>query len=316
MRILFIYLFVAVSSVMEAQQVIVGRITNASNGQPVNGVNIFIANTTVATVSDASGRYRIKTSGTGSFEIVVVHIGFQSFEFEVRNREKVYFYKSSGDILIAICDEPIEIVNHEMGYHIQYVLHSFEHNYLTKESTIYGMPFFEELIPQNAIQKRRWEKRRKDLSKVSITLFIRSLYRDLINVDGFLLAKPILRDSSNLILGLPFDGLINVPSTDILQSVQDQIQVNIDSPLYLICYSKPITSRIIRNSFSVLLSPTNKEPVLRLPSQQFTIYSDGTYSGVMSVDEIRSRLTGLSSVLPNEYYESSSLAPQLLETKR
>jgi hypothetical protein len=352
MRIFFTSLFLAVSMIIEAQQVIVGRITDASGGQPLTGANIFIANTTIGTTSDLSGYYRITVSGTGSFEIVVSYMGYQSFihkvdvpqpfhqidvaldlkitelsevtitapktysqkdvdlfwiillgekqskkGLEALNPEKVHFYLNSDQVLKVSCDEPIEIVNHEMGYHIQYVLQSFQYDYMVKETLFFGMPFFKELIPESDSQKRRWENKRKEVSEVSITRFIHALYRDKIHEEGFLLVKS---ESENF---LNTDDLKVVSSNSIKKTVQDQVYVNIDSTILLGCFSKPVTRSTIWNRVALFRDNRSVFPMLSLMPQQFTIYSDGTYSGILRINEIRGRLTGLSSILPNEYYE-------------
>ena len=76
---------------------------------------------------------------------------------EVFRPEKIYYHLNSDNVLTVSCREPIEIVNHEMGYRIRYILESFQHDYRSNNTLLYGMPFFEELIPRNNRQKNRWE---------------------------------------------------------------------------------------------------------------------------------------------------------------
>ena len=226
-----------------AQQVVTGRITDATDGTPVPGASVFIANTTIGVASDASGRYSLTVPGRGSFEIVVSHVGYQSVfhkidtpkdvhqydvaleiaaieeivikaaktyknndvtlfwqkilgekpsrnGMQVLNAEKVYFYlNSENNVLRAWCQEPIEVINHQTGYRIRYVLQSFEHNYQTNETTFYGMPHFEELVPQNNRQKNNWEKKRREVYAVSLHHFMRALFRGQLHpdFDGFFL---------------------------------------------------------------------------------------------------------------------------------
>ena len=376
MRFLGLVCFLVVSVSIQSQQVITGRITAASDGQPVVGAHIYIANTTVGTVSDISGDYRLTVPGTGSIEIIVSCVGYGSFShkidtpnpfhqldvsleiielpevsvtsqktyrqsdvdlfwntilgvkptrrgLQVLNPEKVYFHLSSDKVLKAFCSEPVEIVNHEMGYHIRYVLQFFEHDYKTGESLYYGMPVFEELTPLNNSQKRRWDRRRQEVYAVSITRFMRALYRQNIHEAGFLLVKldmvttttkthenryghlvPVEIDSTKQVA-------VPVPLTDILQ----KDQVLIDSPLYLGCFSKPVTEEMIENSYSTMFErleriivgqhvkfqPRDPFPIALLPPQQFTIYPDGTYSGILRLGMIENQILGLSATTPLEY---------------
>ena len=78
MTIFRIVFFCMVSPILMAQQVVTGRITDFSDGTPIPGASIYIANTTVGTTSGESGNYSLTVPGRGSFEIVVSHVGYQS----------------------------------------------------------------------------------------------------------------------------------------------------------------------------------------------------------------------------------------------
>ena len=343
------------ASALIAQQVVTGRITDASDGKPMPNASIYIANTTVGTFSDESGNYTITLPGEGSYEIIVYHIGYKTFFYkidlpktfhkidvvlgridveiqevvvtprksyskndvdlfwymllrvkpskkglEVLNPEKVYFYFDNDSVLNVSCDEPVEIINHEMGYHIRYMLQSFKHDYRINNTVFSGRHFFEELIPQNSRQKNNWEKKRQEVYAVSLTHFIRALYRDKIHEEGFLLTKR--------------DYILNrntfFPLSDILQKEQDQVQVNIESPVYLACFSKPVTYKMIEKSDRTMFGSIEQDrllginkgfPVIMLFPQQFSIYPDGTYTETLIIQELRNHISGLSAMLPVEY---------------
>ena len=230
------------SQAIEAQQVVSGRITDATDGTPVPGVHVFIANTSIGTTSDESGNYSFTVPGMGSFEIVVSHVSYQAVSYKIdmpqpshrhdvalaeneldeiivnakktyRNRdvdlfwrtilkekpsrngmqvvnpEKVYFYLNSDNVLKAFAYDPIEIINHQMGYRILYVLQSFEYDYRNNEFTYYGKPYFEELTPRNSRERDRWEKKRREVYDVSMIRFMRALYNEQIREEGFLLVN-------------------------------------------------------------------------------------------------------------------------------
>ena len=328
-----------------AQQVVTGRIIDATDGEPIPYASIFIANTTVGIVSDESGNYSVTVPGTGSFEIGVSHVGYQpvfhkveipkSFHqihfvleireipevvitapnnyresdvrlfwrmllgerptkngMEVLNPEKIYLYRNSDNVLHVSCNEPIEIVNHEMGYRIWYMLKNFQYNYRQDYATFSGVPVFEELTPQNNRQKVGWERKRREVYAVSVTRFMRALYRKELYENGFLLVeKDAARQTKT-----PF------PLNDILQANQVYMDVNIETPLFLGCLSMPITGEMIRNTWDTLFDNRAKFPITVLLPQQITVFSDGTYTGILETQEYRNSLFGrLCAILPAEY---------------
>ena len=341
----FIFCFLTVSFVSKAQQVVSGRITDAANGKPLPYTTVYIANTTIGAFSDDSGSYTITIPGQGSYEIMIVYVGyhpvfhkidepkpFHHIDFalktneiemkeviitsasskhtqrdidlfwrvllgqkpsekglEVLNPEKVYFYLNSDSVLTITCKEPIGILNHEMGYNIRYVLKIFKYDYRIDDIIFNGQPNFEELIPKNNFQKNRWEKKRRDVYAVSITHFIRALYRDKTHEEGFLLVKwGSNRDTDS-------------SSVDILHIDQNRVLLNIDSTLYLACFSKPVTDKMIKNVDKTMFGYYENFPVMMIYPQQLFIYPDGTYSGMLTIREVRNRVSGLSAMLPIEY---------------
>jgi len=63
---------------LSAQRIIIGRITDADDGSPIPGVNVFIANTTVGTATDAEGNYQLQIPGEGIYRLTVSHVAYQS----------------------------------------------------------------------------------------------------------------------------------------------------------------------------------------------------------------------------------------------
>ena len=350
---LLIGLFLTISPVLVAQQIVTGHITDADDGTPVPGASIFIANTTVGTTSGESGNYSLTVPGRGSFEIVVSHVGYQSVfhkietpqdahqyhvalktneieeitikapknyrqrdvnlfwrmilgekpskrGMEVLHPEKVYFYVNSDKVLKVMCKEPIEIINHQTGYRIRYMLQDFEHDYRTYETRFTGTPFFEELTPLNAFQKGRWEMKRQEVYAVSINRFLRALNREQIHEEGFVIINR--------------NGISNrvtpVPLKDILQVEQDVALLNIKDNLLLLCYSEPVTDRMIRNIMWENISKRNviHPIVVELFPQQIIVYSDGTYRGFLDIGEHNKYMGGLSSKVPVEYPETAEYA--------
>ena len=326
-----------------AQQVVKGRITDATDGTPIPYASILIGNTTRGTISDEMGNYAITFSGSGSFEIVVFHVGFKSNihkintpksdhqhdvaleinelpevvvtarsnykqkdvnlfwskllgekpsknGMEVLNPYNVHYHMNSKRVLTAFCNEPIEIINHHMGYRIKFVLNNFQHNYEINETFIEGMPYYEELIPQDNRQRIRWEKKRREVYNVSLTHFFRALYSEQIHAEGYYLTIKDYIENGQA-----------VPLASILQPNQDMMQVNISVPLILMCYSIPVTAQIIKGSYGDLIQNKKYPIAMELLPQQTIIYPDGTYSGNLRIKELRGYIFGLSSMLPVEY---------------
>jgi len=340
---IFIFFYVFFCLNLHGQQSVTGRITDKSDGTSIPNVSVFIANTTIGTTSDNAGKYSINVPIKGSFEIVISHVGYKSVFYkidipspthiidiemetyelqevtvtasgnytkkdvdffwrillgekpskrslEILNPEKIYLFKSSYNILKVWGKEPIEIINHKMGYRIKYVLESFEHDYNNNITLFTGNTLFEELIPENSNRNSLWEKKRKEVYSVSMLRFFRALYKEQINEEGF-----VLTSMSGQIVNLE----------NILQREEDKIIVNIKNPLYLMCYSKPVTARMLEKIY-YFNSGTNAKKIAVLFPQQLTIYSDGTYSGILDIQEQVGSIFGLAAMVPVENKDFSS----------
>ena len=56
--------------------IVTGRVLNARTSEPVENVNIFLANTTIGTSSDKNGRFTISHIPVGSYDLVFSSVGF------------------------------------------------------------------------------------------------------------------------------------------------------------------------------------------------------------------------------------------------
>lgn len=81
---------------ISAQQIIKGRITDASSGDPLAGVNIQIKDTNYGAVSDLDGYYELSLPGSGgqffsrkspSPVLIVTYTGFQTLEIEAGEKQ-------------------------------------------------------------------------------------------------------------------------------------------------------------------------------------------------------------------------------------
>ena len=160
------------------------------------------------------------------------------------NSEAPYFYyNSKTEKLTVTCRTPLHIINHEMGYHIQYELNVFSHDYKTNISSWKAQCLFSELEPENDTQKRMWEEKRKQVYQVSIVHFIKTLYHNhSLWENGFLLIYPKYKPDY---LISPDDYLSIDPVTQAKTFFipEDVLDPNdpYDVPIMLICFGQPIT---------------------------------------------------------------------------
>jgi len=97
-----------------------------------------------------------------------------------------FYYNPETNILRVTCHTPLQIVNDETGYNIQYVLYSFTQDYNTNIVSWEGQCMFEEIETKNKRQALLWERKRENVYNISVTKFIRSLYNGTLLENGFL----------------------------------------------------------------------------------------------------------------------------------
>ncbi|HWI92114.1 MAG TPA: carboxypeptidase-like regulatory domain-containing protein [Flavisolibacter sp.] len=126
----------------------------------------------------------------------------------IKNTRAIHFQvsKETGDVS-ATADVPLIIENKALGYTIIYKLESFHCNFKTLLINYTGYALFQPMSG-NTAQLREWEKRRRMIYYGSIMHFMRSIYRNEIEEEGFeirslkkvfsLTAKPTLFDSAAL----------------------------------------------------------------------------------------------------------------------
>lgn len=102
----------------------------------------------------------------------------------IRNTEVIKFRKKGDSILIADAMEPLEIVNNALGYRIRYDLVDFIFELKTSRLYFQGYPFFEELEGSES-KKKTWTRRRQDAYEGSMMHFMRAVFRNRIEEEGF-----------------------------------------------------------------------------------------------------------------------------------
>lgn len=104
---------------------------------------------------------------------------------KIKNTRAIHFQVSNetGDVS-ATADEPLIIENKALGYTIIYKLESFHCNFKTLVISYTGYALFQPMNG-NTTQQREWEKRRRMIYYGSIMHFMRSVYRNEIEKEGF-----------------------------------------------------------------------------------------------------------------------------------
>src|SRR5690606_18991190 len=87
--ILVIALFFFGITAFAQQQTVTGKITDATTGEALPGVNIVIMGTTTGTVSDVDGNYRLNVNNAQSDVLVFRFIGFTEQEIPVNGRSAI-----------------------------------------------------------------------------------------------------------------------------------------------------------------------------------------------------------------------------------
>jgi len=81
---------------------IAGRVIDAENGEPIPGVNVFLAQSTRGTTSDANGEYTIDHLSSGPYEVIVSIIGYksesQSIEIGADRSNRVVDFRLSSEV--------------------------------------------------------------------------------------------------------------------------------------------------------------------------------------------------------------------------
>jgi hypothetical protein len=110
-----------------------------------------------------------------------------AYNCKLLNKDAVKFrFSKKNNTLKAFANETLVIENKSLGYRIKYDLIRFEFEFGKSMFFYQGYPFFEELDPSaRANVKRRWENNREDAYQGSLMHFMRSLYRNHFQEDGF-----------------------------------------------------------------------------------------------------------------------------------
>lgn len=109
---------------------------------------------------------------------------------QLKNYKQVEFrFNKKANMLTAFCDEELLITNHKLGYRIRYKLERFEYDFNERLLYFEGYPLFEEMGTKKPAQQRRWSAARREAFYGSQLHFMRSLYRNKLEEEGYELRR-------------------------------------------------------------------------------------------------------------------------------
>ena len=104
----------------------------------------------------------------------------------IKNREAIHFrYYRKSNRIIAYSDEPLIIENRSLGYRINYQMENFEVNFSKGSSAFAGYPLFDDMDKNRRTPRSRWQKARDKAYYGSMMHFMRSVFSNSLNADGF-----------------------------------------------------------------------------------------------------------------------------------
>jgi len=121
----------------------------------------------------------------------------QAKRCKIINLDDIHLYRDIEERkLIASSTKPIQIENRALGYRITYHLVLFDYQYGNGKLDVYGIPLFEELLPENEQQKVKWDNERKEAYKGSISHFLLSVVSDSLIEKNYETARILQRPNS------------------------------------------------------------------------------------------------------------------------
>ena len=110
----------------------------------------------------------------------------EAMKCTLKNSEAIRFrnYKKRKK-LVVVASEPLVIDNYALGYHITFQLEMFEYDFEKKILFYAGYPLFTSMEKNGKEPKEKWIKNRNKSYYGSKMHFMRSLYRNIVESEGF-----------------------------------------------------------------------------------------------------------------------------------
>ena len=110
----------------------------------------------------------------------------------IKNRKvlRFHFYPKSKRLSVTATD-PLIIENKALGYDLEYRLERFVCDYSTNIVSYFGYPLFREMTADFSSIQLKWEARRRLAYLGSLMHFMRTLYKDQLRQEGFIVEHEI-----------------------------------------------------------------------------------------------------------------------------
>ncbi|HEY2350645.1 MAG TPA: carboxypeptidase-like regulatory domain-containing protein [Puia sp.] len=108
-----------------------------------------------------------------------------SNDCKLMNHEVIKFRKNPDNTLTAYANEPLQIMNYNLGYEVKYKLQDFQYDLVTKRINYSGYAFFTDMGKKHSNRVRRYTKARFEDYKGSLLHFKRAFYANQLDAQGF-----------------------------------------------------------------------------------------------------------------------------------
>jgi hypothetical protein len=223
---------------------------------------------------------------------------FDKKEVKILNKEVIDLEYKEG-LLSASAKDPLVIENKTLGYKITFILQAFGKN---KSKTYFkGIPRYEELIPENTEEEKKWDKNRRSAYYGSLPHFFKSLLEDKLEQEGFdahFVNPNFVKKANQRILFYELsDRTVPLRPKEIIQKINDT------SILYRMLWTYPLEIVYKKDWVAIPVFPDAPYPyTLLVPLNIVFVGESGNLLDPYSV-EIRGKMgeLGYSDILPLDY---------------
>lgn len=278
MRLLILFLLAPFFLFAQQKYALTGFVVEKGS-TAIPGASVFIEGTTMGTQADANGLYTLKNIPAGRHRLVASLVGYVP---------KMVFIEVPGKI--TVYNFTLEEDNKTLGYKITYFMYNFERtNSLT---SFKGLASFQELVPEDARQERRWNRNRVEAYEGSIKHFLKSLVDNRLEEEGFnaFLLKP--EYLNNLRRGLFFDRNnerhISFKAVDLIGTISEEGLITMDwkTPMEVVFNRKRVSRPIFMDApypYTILI-PKGPIQLTRNGDYPFAIEMRGEMSKIGMAD--------------------------------
>jgi len=88
LQLLMILMLTLCINVWAQERTVSGKVTSSEDGSPLPGVNVVLKGTTIGTITDVDGTYRLSVPSEGG-TLVFTFIGLKALEIDIDNRSVI-----------------------------------------------------------------------------------------------------------------------------------------------------------------------------------------------------------------------------------